>query len=118
MKIISTRHSRIDTLCSVRKVALLVLCVIAVQTNSASLKRSQVSPKSNTLRQAAEARHILIGAAAAPRYLDEADYSAILGSEFGELEPENQMKFQIIHPRSDRVAGPYDFKPADALADF
>lgn len=117
MKIISTRHSGIDILCFVRKVALLVLCVIAVQAKSASLKRSQ-APKSNTLRQAAEARHILIGTAAAPRYLDEADYSAILGSEFSELEPENQMKFQVIHPRPDSDANPYDFKPADALADF
>ncbi len=118
MKIISPRHSGFDTRCFVWKVALLVLCVIAFQTNSVSLKRSQAPPKSNTLRQAAEARHVLIGTAAAPRYLDEADYSAILGSEFSELEPENQMKFQVIHPRPESDANPYDYKPADALADF
>ena len=97
---------------------LLVLCVTAVQTNSASLKRSQLSPKSNTLRRAAEARHILIGTAAAPRYLNEADYSAILGSEFSQLEPENQMKFQVVHPRAGDDPNSYDYKPADALADF
>ncbi len=118
MKIISMRYSAVDTFCFVRKGVLLVLCVIAVQTNSASLKGSQAPPKSSTLRQAAEARHILIGTAAAPRYLDEADYSAILGSEFSDLEPENQMKFQIIHPRAGDDLNSYDYKPADALADF
>ena len=118
MKIISMRHSGINVSCSVRKVTFLALCVLAVQINSASLRRSQASPKSNTLRQVAEARHILMGTAAAPRYLDEADYSAILGSEFSELEPENQMKFQMIHPRPDSDANPYDFKPADVLVDF
>jgi endo-1,4-beta-xylanase len=118
MKIISMRHSGVDTLCSVRKVVFLTLCVLAVQTNSSSLRRSQAPPKSNTLRQVAKARHILIGTAAALRYLDEADYSAILGSEFSQLEPENQMKFQMIHPRPDSDANPYDFEPADALADF
>ena len=40
------------------------------------------SPAAGTLRQAAEARHITIGAAAASVYLGEAEYSAILGSEF------------------------------------
>src|SRR5260370_12832263 len=94
------RYSDVDFFCFVRKGFLLVLCVTAVQTSSASLERSQAPPKSSTLRQAAEARHILIGTAAAPRYLDEADYSAILGSEFSELEPENQIKVQIIHPRA------------------
>jgi endo-1,4-beta-xylanase len=118
MKIISMRQCGIGAYCSVRKISFLVLCGLALQTNSASLKRSQAPPKTSTLRQAAEARHILIGAAAAPRYLDEADYSAILGSEFSELEAENQMKFQVIHPRPDSDANPYDFKPADALVDF
>jgi len=116
MKLISTRHSSIHAFCSVLKVALLTLCVLAVQTNSASL-RSQ-APPTNTFRQAAEARRILIGTAAAPRYLDEAGYSAILGSEFSELEPENQMKFQMIHPRAGDDPNSYDYKPADALADF
>jgi endo-1,4-beta-xylanase len=118
MKIISRRQSGIDALCSVRRLVLSVLCVIAVQTNSASLKQNQASPKSSTLRQAADAHHILIGTAAAPRYLDEADYSALLGSEFSELEPENQMKFQMIHPRAGDDQNSFDYKPADALADF
>jgi endo-1,4-beta-xylanase len=118
MKIISLRHSAIDTLCFVRNTAFLALCMITIQANSASPRSSRVPQESTTLRQASESRHILIGAAASPRYLDEADYSAILGSEFSELEPENQMKFQVIHPRPDSDANPYDFKAADALADF
>ena len=75
-------------------------------------------PAAGTLRQAAESRHILIGAAAASRYLDEAEYSAILGSEFSQLQAENEMKFGVIHPRPDTDPNPYDFKGGDALVAF
>lgn len=118
MKIISLWHSGIDTSRLVRNTAFLALCVLVVQTNSASPRSSRIPAKSTTLRQAAEPRHILIGTAAAPRYLDEVDYSAILGSEFSELEPENQMKFQVIHPRAGDDPNAYDYKLADVLADF
>jgi len=72
----------------------------------------------STLRQAAESRHILIGAAAASRFLVEADYSAILGSEFSQLQAENEMKFEVIHPRPDSDPEPFDFKGGDALVAF
>jgi len=71
-----------------------------------------------TLRQAAEARHINIGAAAASAYLGDADYSSILGSEFSQLQAENEMKFGVIHPRTDSDPNPYNFKGADALVVF
>lgn len=75
-------------------------------------------PVAGTLRQAAESRHILIGAAAVSKLLDEADYSAILGSEFNQLQAENEMKFGVIHPRPDTDPNPYDFTGADALVAF
>jgi endo-1,4-beta-xylanase len=75
-------------------------------------------PAAGTLRQAAESRHILIGSAAASKYLGEADYSAILGSEFSQLQAENEMKFGPIHPRPDTDPNPYDFKGGDALVAF
>ena len=75
-------------------------------------------PAARTLRQAAEPHHILIGAAAASRFLGEADYSAILGSEFSQLQAENEMKFGPIHPRPDTDPNPYDFKGGDALVAF
>ena len=71
-----------------------------------------------TLRQLATDRHILIGAAAASKYLAESDYSAILSSEFSQLQPENEMKFGLIHPRPDTDANPYDFKGGDTLVAF
>jgi endo-1,4-beta-xylanase len=73
---------------------------------------------SGTLRQAADGRHVIIGAAAASRFLDEAEYSAILGSEFSQLQAENEMKFGPIHPRPDTDPNPYDFKGGDALVAF
>ncbi len=76
------------------------------------------SPAVGTLRQAADPHHILIGAAAASRFLREADYSAILGSEFSQLQAENEMKFALIHPRPDTDPNPYDFKGGDALVAF
>jgi endo-1,4-beta-xylanase len=71
-----------------------------------------------TLRQAAAAHHILIGAAADPSFLAETDYSSILGTEFSQLQPENAMKFGPIHPRPDTDPQPYDFRGADALVAF
>jgi len=59
------------------------------------------STDSTTLRQAGELRHVTIGAAAASRYLSEPEYAAILGSEFSQLQAENEMKFGLIRPRPD-----------------
>ena len=63
------------------------------------------------LRDLAAERGIRIGAAADPGYFSESAYFTILGSEFNQLEPENDMKFGPIHP------GPttYNFANADAL---
>jgi len=76
------------------------------------------TPPAETLRQAAEPHHILIGAAANPACLNEPEYANILGSEFSQLQPENAMKFGPIHPRPDTDRQPYDFSDADALVAF
>jgi len=79
---------------------------------------SAFSQSATTLRQAAAPHDILIGAAAAPAYLSDTDYSTILGSEFSQLQAENEMKFALIHPRPDTDPNPYDFKGGDALVEF
>jgi endo-1,4-beta-xylanase len=84
----------------------------------AALPLKPTPSAAGTLRQVAEARHIVIGAAAASAYLAEADYSAILGSEFSQLQAENEMKFGPIHPRPDSDPNPYDFRGGDALVAF
>jgi len=76
------------------------------------------SQSATTLRQAAAAHNILIGAAAASAYLSETDYSTILGSEFSQLQAENEMKFGVVHPRPGSDPNPYDFKGGDALVEF
>jgi endo-1,4-beta-xylanase len=76
------------------------------------------SPPAVTLRIAAEPHHILLGSAAASSFLTETEYANILGSEFSQLQAENEMKFGIIHPRPDSDPQPYDFRGGDALVAF
>jgi endo-1,4-beta-xylanase len=78
----------------------------------------QSSTPAQTLRQAAGARGIRISAAASSRQLADPELARILGSEFNQLEPENEMKFSLIHPRSGDADTSYDFSGADALVDF
>lgn len=71
-----------------------------------------------TLRQVAESSGKAIGTAAAAAYLHDPNYAGILGAEFSQLEPENEMKFALVHPRPDSDAHPFDFAAADALVSF
>jgi endo-1,4-beta-xylanase len=95
-----------------------LLCALALPSGAASPELAPTPPAAGTLRQVAEPRHILIGAAAASAYLADPDYSSILGSEFSQLQAENEMKFGLIHPRPDTDPNPYDFKGGDALVAF
>lgn len=99
-----------------RAATAVLFCGMTFQSSSA--RPQPPSPVAGTLRQVAEARHITIGAAAASAYLAEPDYSSILGSEFGQLQPENEMKFGPIHPRPDSDPNPYDFSGGDRLVGF
>src|SRR6266571_8079090 len=67
-----------------------------------------------TLRQVAAHHDIKVGSAADSPYLSDSNYAAILGSEFSQLQAENEMKFSIIHPLSNA----YDFGGGDALTSF
>src|SRR5690242_1033876 len=80
-----------------------------------TLASSQSNPR---LHHAAEAHRIHIGTAVASRLLSEPEYAQILGTEFSQLEPENEMKFGLIHPRPDSDPQPYNFKGADELVAF
>jgi endo-1,4-beta-xylanase len=67
-----------------------------------------------TLRQLATPHDVLIGTAADSPYLADTNYSTILGTEFSQLQAENEMKFDIVHP----AANTYDFTGGDALVSF
>src|ERR1700722_10971500 len=100
-----------------RRTALVaVLSLVAFQVGASPMPVA--APPAATLRQAGEARHILIGAAAASAHLAETDNANILGSESSQLQAENEMKFGVIHPRPDTDPQPYDFRGADALVAF
>jgi endo-1,4-beta-xylanase len=66
------------------------------------------------LRQAAENRGLLIGAAVSPEGLREATYARVLAQEFNLLVPENAMKWEPIHPKPSV----WNFGPADRLVSF
>jgi len=79
---------------------------------------SSGDPTTTTLRTAAAVRRVFIGAAVHTRFLDEPAFTQILTAEFSQLEPENEMKFALIHPRPDTDPHPYDFTGADTLVSF
>jgi endo-1,4-beta-xylanase len=112
------RKTRFDSFPSVwpRTMTAALLCGLVLHPSAAAPRTA--TPPDSTLRQLASAHHITIGAAAASKYLAEADYAAILGSEFSQLQAENEMKFGPIHPRPDTDPNPYDFKGGDALVAF
>ncbi len=75
-------------------------------------------PSSTTLREVGTARGITIGTAADSQFLSESSYATILGTEFSQLQAENEMKFGLIHPNAGNSPSSYDFSGADALVTF
>jgi endo-1,4-beta-xylanase len=57
---------------------------------------------------------MLIGAAARPAQLSEPAYASTLAREFNMLEPEDALKWEVVHPARDS----YDFSQADQIMDF
>jgi endo-1,4-beta-xylanase len=96
--------------------SVLVLSLVAFHVGASPPPAA--APPDRTLRQAAEAHHILIGAAAASAHLSDTQYATVLGSEFSQLQAENEMKLGVIHPRPDTDPQPFDFRGADALVAF
>ena len=68
----------------------------------------------HSLREAAQGAGMLIGAAVRPAQLSEAAYAATLAREFNMVEPEDALKWEVVHP------GPqsFDFSQADQVVDF
>lgn len=96
-----TRHIRI----------LLTATAVAVVHQSATA----AEPSPSTLRKAF-ADDFLIGTALNMAQVDgrNAKGGEVAAKQFSSLTPENEMKWQSVHPQPDR----YDFKAADAFAEF
>lgn len=69
---------------------------------------------SQTLRESAAHSGILVSAAAQPDRLTEPVYATTLAREFNMLEPENSLKWEVVHPSPDE----FDFSQGDRLAAF
>jgi endo-1,4-beta-xylanase len=67
-----------------------------------------------SLREAANASGMLIGAAVRPAQLSEAAYASTLAREFNMLEPEDALKWEVVHPERQS----FDFPQADQIVDF
>jgi len=67
-----------------------------------------------TLREAAQARNVLVGAAVRPSLFSEAAYSATLAREFNMVEPEDAMKWWKVRLNQ----GTYDFGEGDEIVGF
>jgi endo-1,4-beta-xylanase len=96
----------------------LVLAALLAGQATAAAQATASQTGGTSLRAAGPERNIIVGAAAAPSHLSEQLYADTLASQFRQLEPENQMKFGVIHPRSGSAASAYDFGPADKLVTF
>ena len=67
-----------------------------------------------SLREAAQVSGLLIGTAVRPAHLSEADYATTLAREFNMLEPEDALKWEVVHPEPRS----YDFSQGDKIVDF
>ena len=67
-----------------------------------------------TLREAADSRGILIGAAVRPSQLSEPAYSETLAREFNVVEPEDAMKWWVVR----RNQNSFDFSQGDAVVRY
>jgi endo-1,4-beta-xylanase len=70
--------------------------------------------REQSLREAARASGLLIGTAVRPAQLSEAAYASTLAREFNMLEPEDALKWEVVHPEPQA----FDFSQADQIVDF
>src|ERR1039457_1170228 len=67
-----------------------------------------------TLREAADAHGLLVGTAVRPAQLSEEAYASTLAREFNMLEPEDALKWEVVHPEQQS----FDFSQADQVVEF
>jgi endo-1,4-beta-xylanase len=70
--------------------------------------------REQTLRDAARSSGMLIGTAVRPMALSESAYAGTLAREFNMVEPEDALKWEVVHPQRET----FDFSRADQIVDF
>jgi endo-1,4-beta-xylanase len=87
--------------------------ILAVAVSCLGLDTA-VPEQSLSLREAAQGAGMLIGAAVRPAQLSEEAYAATLAREFNMVEPEDALKWEVVHPKGES----FDFSQADKVVDF
>ena len=67
-----------------------------------------------TLREVAQKAGMLTGTAVRPAQLSETAYASILAREFNMAEPEDALKWEVVHPQPES----FDFSHADQIVRF
>jgi endo-1,4-beta-xylanase len=67
-----------------------------------------------SLREAARGSGMLIGTAVRPYALSEVAYASTLAREFNMVEPEDALKWEVVHPEPEA----FDFSQGDQIVDF
>ena len=93
---------------SIKESLRLFLILILLLATSTSLVFAQ------SLREQADKRGLLVGAAVEPALFAEAPYASTLAREFNMVEPENVMKWGTIRPAQDK----FNFEPGDKVVAF
>jgi endo-1,4-beta-xylanase len=88
--------------------------VVLVLAAAASCLGWGAATPEQSLREAAQSSGMLIGAAVRPAQLSEPAYAATLAREFNMLEPEDALKWEVVHPERQT----FDFSQADRIVDF
>ena len=120
--VISSGHRAATFLYRGDSAGTLVLSAEAAGYKTASLRiNAEVVPAAATLRDAADSRALFMSAAADADELGfpsplatESAYASTLARQYNMLEPENALKWIVVHPERDR----YDFEPGDQLVAF
>ncbi|MFI5101825.1 MAG: endo-1,4-beta-xylanase, partial [Terriglobales bacterium] len=72
------------------------------------------SGREQSLREAAWSSGLLVGTAVRPTQLSEGAYASTLAREFNMVEPEDALKWEVVHPARQS----FDFSQADQIVDF
>ena len=88
--------------------------LIFVLTTAALCLGLGAGGREQSLREAAQGSGMLIGTAVRPAQLSEAAYASTLAREFNMLEPEDVLKWEVVHPEPQS----FNFSQGDQLVDF
>lgn len=91
-----------------------ILALVLFLTSTAMLLGLSAAAPEPSLRTAAKHIGFLVGTAVRPAQLSEPAYAFTLAREFNMLEPEDALKWEVVHPQKEF----FDFQQADRLVAF